>query len=124
MGIPNQAKTGQETAQNSEMDPGMGKYPQLQKVQIRPELPQDMSTWNVQIFSQKGKRVPVVITKKEAIPLSDEEFELYKRHAGQQQRLISSGVEWFKENATGTQTLPSNSDVGAMGIPNQMKKPH
>jgi hypothetical protein len=99
----NRKKAGYETARNSEPVPATG----TQK--IRPELPQDMSQWNVQVIPQNGKRVAAVITEKGAIALTKEEYEMYRRHASQQKTSMGAGIEWFKENATGTQTLPSKN---------------
>jgi len=74
---------------------------------IRPELPQDISTWNVKIIPQNGRQIPVVITERGPIPLTPEEIELYKQFSSQQRnQAIGAGVDWFQKNATGTQQLP------------------
>lgn len=88
-------------------DPGGGAGGQ-QPQQIRPELPQDISTWNVQVLSQNGQQIPVVITDKGPIPLTSEELELYKQYSAQTkqnsvQSALGAGANWFKENMTGTQ---------------------
>jgi len=105
----NHKKAGAETAMSQtpgevvQPDPTPNPAPQPQ---IRPGLPQDISQWNVQILPQNGKRVPVVITENGPISLTPEELDMYKQFSSQQRdQAIGSGMNWFKENATGTQSL-------------------
>lgn len=105
--LPNQ-EVGPEDPAATRGPTGMTQQTQPQ---IRPELPQDMNQWNFQIISQNGRQVPVVITDKGPIPLTPEEVEMYRAFSAQHKRsalgsAIGAGVEWFKNNATGTQQIP------------------
>lgn len=71
---------------------------------IRPELPQDISQWNVQTIPQGMRRVPVVMTDRGPVPITDEELEMYKAYSSGQP---NPAIDWFKKNATGVQKLPN-----------------
>jgi hypothetical protein len=69
-----------------------------------------MSQWNFQVIPQNGRQVPVVITDQGPIQLTPEEVEMYRQFSAQHKRsalgsAISTGTEWFKNNATGTQQI-------------------
>jgi hypothetical protein len=90
--------------------PGQTGATEQTQPQIRPELPQDMSQWNFQVIPQNGRQVPVVITDQGPIQLTPEEVEMYRQFSAQHKRsalgsAISTGTEWFKNNATGTQQI-------------------
>ncbi len=93
---------GEQTA----IEGGEEESPVVKNQPIRPELPQDMSQWNVQVISQRGRQVQAVITDRGPIPLTPEEVEQYKVFSsGQQRKALGAGVDWFKQNMTGTQQI-------------------
>ncbi|WP_300456613.1 hypothetical protein [Desulfobacula sp.] len=105
-GLHNKKESAMNGGQQAQPDPPPPQPQPNAPQQIRPELPQDISQWNVQVIPQNGQRIPVVITDQGPIPLTPEEVEMYKEFSAQQRtQAIGAGVDWFKRNATGTQKL-------------------
>lgn len=75
--------------------------------QIRPELPQDISKWNVQTIQQNGKPSTVLITDNGTIELTPDEVEMYKQYSSTQTgKTARDAASWLKENFTGAKTIP------------------
>jgi len=58
------------------------------------------------MIPENGKMVPTVITESGPVQLTAQEEKMYQNYAARQKgTLVKSGVDWFKENMTGTQRI-------------------